>query len=91
MSGFDNPGGMLSPDGFAALEPQSSGGGWEQSEYSSDPAYGEVDSEAFDYVVDGNSSGREQQVVTDGGKDVETLEDVDHTPPDWTDMDNPTI
>ncbi|MFB6190244.1 MAG: hypothetical protein ABEJ91_01600 [Candidatus Nanohaloarchaea archaeon] len=83
---------MLSPNDFAALEPQGSGGGeWEGNDYSSDPAYGEVDSTTFSYVFDDHGSGQEQQVVTDGGEDVETLADVDHTPPDWTDMDNPTI
>ncbi len=88
-------GGMLNPDAFGVLDPGSeSGSGVNQGrerDYEQVPDYGEVDSEALGHVLGDEPGVYRGKVATDGGYTEETLRDVEHTPPDWTNMENPSL
>ncbi len=93
MRDVENPGGMLCPDPFAALNSdqksqEQSSQDWENS-YDREPEYSPEGVAAL-----GDLFGR--RAVPDGGYfeeeyGSEKLADVDHTPPFWTGMDNPSL
>lgn len=87
-----NPGGMLSPESYpslsSGLEPDSTGTSREwDKDYDDSLDYSSVDSESFAFVMDGEHG----RPVTDGGYDQGTMAEVEHTPPEWTGMENPEL
>lgn len=89
-------GGMLNPDAFGVLDPgpetRPAGGHGRERDYNHEPDYGDVDGDAFGQLFGDDAVYREAGVAADGGyQDRALLKEVEHTPPDWTNMENPSL